>query len=591
MPTPHETLNTDRRELLDLSLRNTLLNFRPLKAKGVEVVDELSRETYRILVTDGRKMTFAHVAAEEGAAEVEEVNGSPALLDQPEERESGGPAARHVDSVLQTPYVGKHLQRRLLNTYYAARTEIEEHGVNVLFLALGTLLWYESDESAEPRIAPLVLIPVELDRRSAEAKFSIGYNEAEVGSNLSLYHKVKTDFGFDLPIFEDSDELDIDAYLSQVERCVAKLNRWQVRRNDIQLGFFSFTKLLMFEDLEPGKWVNNGDGALPSVLSSLLGDGIEGTGVPQAASDRLDHLEAGSLHPIWDADSSQTQAIMDVLAGRNLVIQGPPGTGKSQTITNLIAEAAISGKTVLFVAEKMAALEVVKRRLDNACLGDLCLELHSRKSNKRAVLDDLRATMSLGQPQVGDVETDYRSLASGAQKLNDYCSELHSAIEPSSVTPYKAFGRMARLEREAGPIASRFVRLEGILEWEDVEFDAHMEAVSDLEEFISEAGVPIAHPYWGCGIEVVTPAIRADIGSALSGATSAVSELKACATHLAGWMRLDPPTRLRDVLRLAQSVERLSDAPRMAGTKVDHPAWLASLDFHGSETRNVRVMV
>ena len=112
------------------------------------------------------------------------------------------------------------------------------------------------------------------------------------------------------------------------------------------------------------------------------GDGFA-QGLPDIGEDEhIDEAEGvAGLHPVMDADSSQTLAVLDAINGRNLVIQGPPGTGKSQTITNLIGEALACGRTILFVAEKMAALEVVKRRLDTVHLGDACLELHSHKTN------------------------------------------------------------------------------------------------------------------------------------------------------------------------------------------------------------------
>ena len=152
-----------------------------------------------------------------------------------------------------------------------------------------------------------------------------------------------------------------------------------------------------------------------------------------------------------DADSTQTLALLDAKSGRSLVIQGPPGTGKSQTITNLIAEAVGHGKTVLFVAEKMAALEVVKRRLDAVGLGDACLELHSRKTNKRAVLQELDRTMRLGRPKLEQVEDDLRILTDLRDWLNGYSEAMNAPIGQSGVTPYRVIGELVRLGRGAAP--------------------------------------------------------------------------------------------------------------------------------------------
>ena len=133
-----------------------------------------------------------------------------------------------------------------------------------------------------------------------------------------------------------------------------------------------------------------------------------------------------------------------------LVVQHRPertDTGKSQTITNLIAEAIADDRKVLFVAEKMAALEVVKRRLDDARIGDACLELHSQKANKRAVLDELKRTLGLGKPRLSDPSEDRALLAANRARLNDYCRAVNTQIVRSGVSLHDAVGRLAQLAR------------------------------------------------------------------------------------------------------------------------------------------------
>jgi len=149
-------LDLSRRELLDLSLNNKLLNYKPLKTKGVVIIDEIPKEIYRILVTDGRLMSFSSVPEEE--AEEESMlleDDSTESLGQPQESVNH---ERHTDSILQTPYTSSALQKRLLNTYYAARTYIEEQGVNILFIALGMLRWYDSQSSAKKRLKKIYLL-------------------------------------------------------------------------------------------------------------------------------------------------------------------------------------------------------------------------------------------------------------------------------------------------------------------------------------------------------------------------------------------------------------------------------------------------
>ena len=253
--TVEEKIEISRRELLDLSLYNKLINYRPLKSRGVEIVDEISSEVFRILVTDGKSMSFLSKPEEEETdldqefliADEELESGEE--LRQPDEDENGI-AARHIDRQLQTPYISKNLQKRLLNTYYSARTYIEEQGVNILYLAIGVLHWYESQSSNIMRQAPLLLIPVELTRSSVRANFRIKYTEEEIGENLSLRAKLLSDFGLIIPDFPDDDEIDILEYTRKIRDSIHSHPRWGVEAEALNLGFFSFGKFLMYNDLD-----------------------------------------------------------------------------------------------------------------------------------------------------------------------------------------------------------------------------------------------------------------------------------------------------------------------------------------------------
>jgi len=270
-------LEEARKELLDLGLRNPLINFRRLKARGLHIIDELPTEVFRILVTEGKSMTFLPVpdpeVADEADVETSDQDEEIELLEQPEEDESDGPAARHTDTRLQTSHTSNRLQKRLLNTYYTARTYLEEQGVNVLYMTLGMLEWYESPNSSEVRRAPLILIPVELDRTSVQSRFRIRYTGEDVGDNLSLRAKLKADFGLDLP--ELPEDIDVAAYFDAVEKAIQEMGRWRVDRSAIEVGFFSFGKFLMFRDLDPGIWPDHLSPDKHEVLCALLGEGFK----------------------------------------------------------------------------------------------------------------------------------------------------------------------------------------------------------------------------------------------------------------------------------------------------------------------------
>ncbi|MER9770597.1 DUF4011 domain-containing protein [Mesorhizobium sp. M0189] len=401
-----EKLERARMELLDLSARNRLLNVPRFSksAKTIDIVDERSSEVYRLLVNEGKVFTFIAgkpdrpKAGQEGSATEDEIDYSPISLAQPEDDEADdrGVFARHSDTKLQTRMTPTGLQRRLLDLHHDARTLEEEQGVNILFLALGMLKWIDPNNKENIRQAPLILVPVRLERGTAGEKFRLRARPEDQSANLSLELYLDRMHKLAMPSFDAGDDFDASKYLDAVAEAVSTKEGWEVLRDDMVLGFFSFAKFLMYRDLDPEIWPEASKIIEQPKIRSLLSDGFEAREPLMSDDIAIDpHIAPAEMLHIVDSDSSQTLAIHDVRKGRDLVIQGPPGTGKSQTIANVIASAVADGKTVLFVAEKMAALEVVKRRLDNAGVGDVCLELHSNKANKRMMLEELRRTWQL----------------------------------------------------------------------------------------------------------------------------------------------------------------------------------------------------
>lgn len=433
-------------ELLDLSARNRLLNVPRFSksAKTIDIVDEKSSEIYRLLVTEGKAFTFLagkpdrpKAGQDESSPPDEEIDYSPVALAQPEDDgvDNRGISARHSDTKLQTRMTPTGLQRRLLDLYHDARTLEEEQGVNILFLALGMLKWIDPNNKENIRQAPLILVPVRLERGAAGEKFRLRARPEDLTANLSLELYLDRIHKLALPRFEVGDDFDVSAYLDAVAEAISTKEGWEVLRDDMVLGFFSFAKFLMYRDLDPDLWPDGAKIIEQPKIRSLLSDGFE-TREPLMSDDiAIDpHIAPAEMLHIVDSDSSQTLAIHDVRKGRDLVIQGPPGTGKSQTIANIIGSAVADGKTVLFVAEKMAALEVVKRRLDTAGVGDACLELHSNKANKRMMLEELRRTWQLGSPrgQLPSSLTD--RLLEARDKLNAHAARMHVAFGASELS-------------------------------------------------------------------------------------------------------------------------------------------------------------
>ena len=292
-------------------------------------------------------------------------------------------AARgYGDSRIQTLFFADDLDRKLSGLRNAAYVLEKDAGFNALFCAFGFLEYYDSEHSEEKRVAPLIFVPVTLDRVLAEQRYSytLKSRNEDVEINVALPELLKN-MAVSLPTWEEdeNDENPLGTYLRRVEMAIAGKRDWKLRRH-VTIGLFTFSTLAMYKDLDPQRWPNGAPIEKQPVLRALIA-GAETSDVEYAEDYEIDSLQGPEPLLITDADSSQHSAVVDVLRSKtSQVIQGPPGTGKSQTITNIIAAALNEGLSVLFVAEKMAALEVVKKRLDAAGLEVFCLELHSSKT-------------------------------------------------------------------------------------------------------------------------------------------------------------------------------------------------------------------
>ena len=549
-----------RQELLDLTLRNTFLNYRLLRARGVEAIDSDPSTVYDVLVRQGRTVSF--------------LPASDSSADQP-----ATSRARRSELRLSTLEDPDRLNSRLLNTYYRSRTLLEEQGVNTLFIALGMVRWYEDDSSDAEKFAPLILIPVVVERVTVRDTFHIRYDEGEVGANLSFITKAKQDFGLDIPGLheeeeEDDSEIDVADYFERVQTSIEGRQRWSVDPSSVVLGFFAFQKLLMFRDLQDDSWQGGLSGGGSRVVASLFGDGFSDPGSPIGADSRLDDiLEPIDTFHVLDADSSQATVIVDVSHGRDLVVQGPPGTGKSQTIVNLIADAVARGRTVLFVSEKMAALEVVKRRLDSIHLGGVCLELHSNKTNKRAVLDELQRTIRLRRPQTEGISGELEDLVQTRDRLNRYDMAINTPVGETEVTPHTAIGRLRQLSASdtAGPPGR--VGIVAIENWTRAQYDRRLQIVSELQTRLRRTGVPREHPFWGTGLTMLLPQQQRDLESSIGRAIESVNKLTAHSDKLADALGLSRPTEASGCRSLIAIAQVVADHQALNSLNLSSPDW------------------
>ena len=344
-----------------------------------------------------------------------------------------------------------------------ARLAEQETGVSTLFLAFGFLEWYQSDASDRPAYAPLLLLPVSLGRENKHGKvaYYVSAREDSAETNLSLQKLLEQDYNRRLaPFGEEDDGADglVETYLTATSTAIEGLKRWKIHRR-LVLGHFAFGRFVMYADLQAENWPKLIEHPLVNAILSGTERGAGQSLMPSVPDDYLiDDPEIENLAPwlIQDADASQHSALIDAMRGKNLVIQGPPGTGKSQTIANIIANCLAQKKRILFLCEKQAALDVVKRRLDRADLGDFCLELHSDKASPKRVIESLKQRELLGwgkrQPALppgGGNKNENRDA------LTRYLSALH-AKTPSGTTPFRLIWDWLRGYTQNAPVMEAF---------------------------------------------------------------------------------------------------------------------------------------
>lgn len=575
-------LDQARRDILDLTLRNPLLNYRPLRAKGLEVVNEDPSRVFDLLVRQRRTAYFLPSRDKESSASDQlsltmgearaETAGDVGLADQAEEERRP-----RVSSSLQTTLSSAELQSRLLMTYRDARASIEERGINTLYLALGMLEWCESETDQEVRRAPLILIPVALERSSVRERFKLTWNGEDLEENASLAERLK-DFHIKLPPLPDEDELDVVKYFDRVSRAIRGQRSWRVDRKTIVLSFFFFSQLLIYKDLDCDRWPKDFPLEEQPLLAAVLGDdGFQQQEISISEDDYLDDAVPADELPtvVVDADSSQMHALLRARTGQSLVIHGPPGTGKSQTITNLIADAIHRGKKVLFVSEKMAALEVVKRRLDEVGLGDACLELHSYKANKKAVLDELQRTLGLnGTVSQRSVESTESNPAEARDKLEAYFKALCMPVGESGLTPYEIFGYLAKIS-EDGSNSQRMelLPLAGVASWSASECGRKRDLVEELGEALKTLGNPSQHPFWGVGLTSCLLTEEQQIREATRDAFDMLTELRESDCALARLLGVLSSESVLDTRKLLQSAELVLEAPDLSGIQLEGGEW------------------
>jgi superfamily I DNA and/or RNA helicase/very-short-patch-repair endonuclease/Fe-S cluster biosynthesis and repair protein YggX len=551
-------------------LRNRLLNHRPSKSRTITIEKTPIHEIYDSLVIQKERFSLL---AKPIVTTGNNFPGtqSPTLDGSPQFQSVSSSSISHN---LTTIHEKENLEKCLTKLFRESKTIFEERGYNILFLALGFLEWNDPQHSLSSYKSPILLIPVEITKRGARKSFQIGWNEDDISTNLSLKEKLR-EFGFEYPEFEMPEKSEgVTEYFSQIKNLIQDSPDWKFL-DEIYLDFFDYTKFILFKDLDPASWSGERSPLNHPLITTLLDISSERDTSPGFIDSEVDTIPIRKLYHILDADSSQVAVIEDVKSGKNVVVEGPPGTGKSQTIANIIAELLYQEKSVLFVSEKMAALSVVKSRLDDVGLGEFCLELHSRKANKRDFiksLDDAVHRNWLPHKQSNSI---INQLENSRKELDDYALQLHNELEGFQKSPYWIFGRR-EIVRQYFEKYSRTMYPVAINTPTIISFDRYQEIIGNLKKYESfiQRFYPIREsPFFGCYPDELFPQQIEEISANVNQIIPRSKEIQDYSKQLSNEFGINPVRSLHEFQKIKPVIDIFHSVYPADKSIIFHESW------------------
>lgn len=487
--TPAGRLERWQRKLLDLSARNPLLNHKSTKTslrlicQAPGLLEDKLAEGARISIQPVPRPTT------QGQDEALHRQRTGEVITEEYARD----ALEKRQVLVDLP--GEELSRRAVDIYRKAQTALQEGGANTLYLAVGFLLWKREEKDGRRFRAPLILLPVTLERKSVRSGIQMLAHDDEPRFNTTLLEMLRKDFeidirGLDGELPTDQSGIDVSGIWNTVRKAVKDAPGFEVVE-DVVLGHFSFAKYLMWKDLVDRTDALRKNPIVKHLIDTPRDPYPSDIAFVDGADVDRDFKPSDLLSPL-PADASQMAAIATADRGKDFIIIGPPGTGKSQTISNLIAHMLGKGKTVLFVSEKTAALEVVYRRLKDIGLGQFCLELHSNKARKADVLDQLRnAWEPRRSTKAEDWEKEVERLRFLRDRLNRVVDRLHIPRR-NGMTAHYAIGVKVRDEDLASRVTFSWPSAD---QHDKARLEAMREAVERLRIQVAAVGDVSESPF------------------------------------------------------------------------------------------------
>ena len=562
---PHEVdsqtyaqLGILRERLINIgNAHNPLVNFRTSKYRGLKVQGIDADHVFDHLVKQNKTLRFSPRRE----------------IESDHDPDEGSKLIRAFQTDLENDQL-RTVLRRVAND---AKSEVLEKGFSSLHLALGFLKTYASNDSEIQNLAPLILIPVDLNPIRPQGTHSLRHNQGDIGANIALHEKLRAEYNIKLPYLDEN--VVPSTFFEDVSMAIEKQDRWEVDQLRTYLGFFSFGTFMMFRDLDHENWPSNRKPHANESLRRIFVTGYhaedelrldqELTSEDSADDDAHREWPLGLEPLVLDADSSQMKAIESVRKGGDLVIQGPPGTGKSQTITNIIADCVSRGLTVLFVAEKLAALEVVKRRLDEANCGHLALELHSYRSNKKAVIESLKVD-SPG-PGVGEEvdRIEYQRLASD---LSDHANAVRELILDSRMTYQEIRAELEEWSAKRASVPGA-VNVRGIENLTTQELNEELDELKQLCEQHERVMRVDSDRFSEVRHIDLDPTEFQDAIASFQEAAELCENVGSKSTDIAGQVNLQAPRTLSEVQLALDAAERAVNGPPIDNVTIGDFRW------------------
>lgn len=431
----------------------------------------------------------------------------------------------------------------------SAKLLLEENGANSLYMSFGLMQW--TDESGVSHWAPILLLPVEFSYRNQV--YHVKWRDEETLLNITLFEYLKQTYEMEFEGLEEAissdNTFDLTQIFSVIREGLVKKPNWNVLE-ECMIGIFSFSKFVMWKDIH-----SHGDKMRQSAIIDAL---VENEIIPSQEGNKVDldkAVKPSEMCTPLPFDSSQLSAIVESTKGKSFILQGPPGTGKSQTITNMITNALYHGKRVLFVAEKMAALSVVQNRLEKLGLGDFCLELHSNKTTKRHLIQQLSSFLeNLDKAGVTDKHLVLaEQLYEQRKELMKHVDALHQCDSEDKFSIYESIMHYCRFNGE------------DMLELKDPKrptitpqnLAEHEYYIDRLGAIIRLVGQPSKHPLLGISTNTQTMAHFVELKPAIYECLGCLAKMKQTVDEVTKLTGSIPPVSLGNIQSLMDDVKEV----------------------------------